>query len=553
MRYSRVFRILAPAVILPLLFMAIQSAPALAVNKIELDPSSGEIGKHLYIEGDNFQPTQQTWCSRCITIVSEVSIYFSSDEANEGDKIGDEVTTYECLKPNVYVDKNGYFKTKVWVPHELTSGLSDEDVRSGNYWIYVTYTGSNEIEAVTSFTVIASEIGLSPAESTVGTEVEISGANFDNGEDIIVLYDDDVYTESIGQTDSHGDFDYSIIIPHSIAGDHTIAAEDESGNRAEATFTVEPEVTFSSTSGAIAAEITVSGTGFGENVDIIITFDGDDVDIVSGDDNTNDSGSFEAIFEVPDLESGAYIVEVEDDDNTVEVEFIITTNLTASPIYTQASPGHVSAQVTISGVGFAAGVPITITYTSDPVVFNTTSLSDGSFSYILTIPPSQAGPHIITATDGTTYMDVTFYIESTPPVTPQPQLPLMDDKLEDWKFEWGVITDLSPPVTYDLQIATDASFTDILLEKTGLATSEYTLTGEEELESTSAEEPYYWRVRAKDAASNTSNWSGAGTFYVSSSFFELKGWKLYTLIGIGVVVIFILGFWIGRRTILEYY
>ena len=129
----------------------------------------------------------------------------------------------------------------------------------------------------------------------------------------------------------------------------------------------------------------------------------------------------------------------------------------------------------------------------------------------------------------------------------------MDGKLEDWKFDWGDVTDLSAPVTYDLQIATDDQFTDILREKTGLATSEYTLTEEEELESTSEEEPYYWRVRAVDAASNAGGWTGAAAFQVGSSFFELTGWKLYTLIGIGAVVIFFLGFWIGRRTIPEYY
>jgi hypothetical protein len=59
-------------------------------------------------------------------------------------------------------------------------------------------------------------------------------------------------------------------------------------------------------------------------------------------------------------------------------------------------------------------------------------------------------------------------------------------------------------------------------------------------------------VRAVDAASNASDWSDAGTFSVGSSF-QMKGWLLYALIGIGAIGVFFLGFWLGRRTIPEDY
>ena len=116
-------------------------------------------------------------------------------------------------------------------------------------------------------------------------------------------------------------------------------------------------------------------------------------------------------------------------------------------------------------------------------------------------------------------------------------------------FDWDDVTDDSLPVTYDLQIATDAEFTNILLDKTGLTTSEYTLTEEEALESTSEEAPYYWRIRSVDAAFNTSGWTGAGTFTVGFAFgFELTGWVLYLLIAVGALVLFFIGLWVGRRT-----
>jgi len=86
-----------------------------------------------------------------------------------------------------------------------------------------------------------------------------------------------------------------------------------------------------------------------------------------------------------------------------------------------------------------------------------------------------------------------------------------------------------------------------VLEKKGLTESEYTLSETEELESTKNEAPYYWRVYATDGASNIGNPTGAGTFYVGFSF-EFSGWLLYTVIGIGGVLLFLIGLLVGRRT-----
>jgi hypothetical protein len=251
---------------------------------------------------------------------------------------------------------------------------------------------------------------------------------------------------------------------------------------------------------------------------------------------------------------GTYEVKARDrSNNEASTAFTITTNLAISPATTADSPGHVGESVTVSGAGFKPSWQITVTYASTPVVFTTTSLEDGSFSYTFEVPPSGAGAHTITATDGSNTMQVVFFMESTPPAIPLPLLPNLDEKAEpETYFDWESVTDDSEPVTYDLQVAADADFTNILVEKTELATSEYTLTEGEKLESTSEEEPYYWRVRAVDAASNASDWSDAGTFSVGSSF-QMKGWLLYALIGIGAIGVFFLGFWLGRRTIPEDY
>ena len=112
-------------------------------------------------------------------------------------------------------------------------------------------------------------------------------------------------------------------------------------------------------------------------------------------------------------------------------------------------------------------------------------------------------------------------------------------------FDWENVTDPSG-VTYDLQIAIDGEFTTsaMVLEKTGLTDSEYTLTKEEALESRSEEEPYHWRVRATDGASNASAWTGTGEFSVG---FAWPDWIIHLWWGLGVLGIGFLGYYLGKR------
>ena len=108
-------------------------------------------------------------------------------------------------------------------------------------------------------------------------------------------------------------------------------------------------------------------------------------------------------------------------------------------------------------------------------------------------------------------------------------------------------------MSYTLQIATEDDFAEdsIVLEKTGLDESEYTTTEAESLALGSREAAYYWRVRALDAAETEGEWTGAGQFYASKPF-SFPTWALYTLIGIGGLVLFAGGYLMGRRTVYYY-
>jgi hypothetical protein len=61
------------------------------------------------------------------------------------------------------------------------------------------------------------------------------------------------------------------------------------------------------------------------------------------------------------------------------------------------------------------------------------------------------------------------------------------------------------------------------------------------------EAPFFWRIRAIDGASNEGKWTGPGTFYVAEAL-ALPDWLMYALAGLGGLLLFIVGYLLGRRT-----
>ena len=344
-----------------------------------------------------------------------------------------------------------------------------------------------------------------------------------------------------GETDSDGDFTSTIIIPESTAGKHTITVTDKTGSKAEAGFTMKEEITATPTKGVAGDTVTVNGTGFGKKVNVTIKFDGDELATAT----TNNDGSFQVTFTLPMEGAGTYFIEAEDEEKNVGKVALTA----AAGIKLSQTSGNVGTEVTISGTGFRPNANITISYAPDfATVARITADANGGFSATFKVPKSNAGQHTITATDFTNMVKAMFTMESTPPLVPTPLLPLDGDKAKSpVHFDWGDVPDPSG-VTYTLQIATDDKFNagSMVLAKTGLTKSEYSLTKEERLKSTEKEAPYFWRIQAVDGAGNESGWSTPGPFYVDSTF-ELTGWILI-LVGIGGLLGLAIAYLLIRRT-----
>ncbi len=555
MKKTKLFHIMVLATVLALLAVAVPAAPALAAA-VTLSPTSAEIGDIITVTGSGYTPTS----AGGTPYANYVRVYLSPQSVNTGTAItslstyGSMVQTYAG---EVGTLTEGNISTTFVVPAQLTTGTVDEDVHGGTYYVYTTQTtnavGFPETTIVTkdTLTIIAEAITIDPDEGPVGTEVEITGEDFATNSNITVEYDGDEIDIDSGDTKTGtgsdaGEFTSYIIIPESVAGEHTITVSDSASpaNTASAVFTVEPEIEISSTSGVVGDAVTVSGTGFGDEVEVTIKFGG--TEIQTGD--TDDLGSFDITFVVPAKGAGTYTVEARDEDNNRKsTSFTIGARMTVNP-----GTGNVGfTPVVISGTGFPANTPVTITYANQPTATVVTTATDanGSFAYsTFTVPVSQHGPHTITVVGGTTTLTTTFTVESAPPPVPTPLLPETDAKpKQPIAFDWGDVTDPSSPVTYDFQIGSDAQFTALVLEKTGLTTSQYTMIEAEKLQSTSKDAPYYWRVRATDAASNTSNWSTPQPFTVGFTF-EFSGWVMYTILGLGGLLLLLVGYLLGRKS-----
>ena len=127
-----------------------------------------------------------------------------------------------------------------------------------------------------------------------------------------------------------------------------------------------------------------------------------------------------------------------------------------------------------------------------------------------------------------------------------PQLPeVAGTTQEEARFDWSDVTDPSG-VSYTLQVASDANFNAVILEKAGLSLSECTLTATEKL-APSGHRANYWRVKAVDGAANEGEWSSVGLFYVGFSRTTMAGGIWYVFYGLGALVLAGLVFWFYRR------
>ena len=470
-KYGKMLRLLA--VIVPLFTVFALSQPALAAPLITVSPQSGAVGTEVTVTGTNFGSY----------VGDNIYIFFDNVEV-AGSPLtpqGDSYTFAFNIPDNS-------------TPGRHTIRVRDED-------------GSTLGEPV-FFTVSETTIRLDKTIGAVGTVVTIEGDGFYSSQPVTFYYYNRTQvklgTEVASPT---GDFSYHFTIPEGVAGKHRITAENDKGDSLEVKFEVFAAITLNKTSGETGDKLTISGTGFSYKSQIGIYFKSEEVAYA----NSNQYGSFEVDFNIPDMKAGTYEVKAIDEASNIDqAKFTITAGASLSK-----SMGAIGSELTVSGSGFQVNGIVSIRY-ANLLVATVTADNTGEFAGTFHVPLGLIGKRTVTVTDGTITRELTFTVESTPPPVPTPLLPAAASETQPWAyFDWEDVNDPSKPVIFKLQIATDQNFASPVLEKQGITISEYTLSEEEKLATVTRENPYYWRIKAIDSASNESEWSTPWPFYVA--------------------------------------
>ncbi|MHB8104229.1 MAG: autotransporter outer membrane beta-barrel domain-containing protein [Dehalococcoidales bacterium] len=497
-----------------------------------LSPASGPPGTQVTLTGSNLPPS--------------VALVFKFD------------TTTLTPTGDTTTRTNGLFLSSITIPAGVSAGAHTIYVTAGTGITAVTLSATFTVSATATATIES----VTPSSGAPGTVVTLTGSNFPVSTTLSFSFDTTAVAVTSGDTATRtsGIFITAITIPlTATAGAHSITAIAGAGT-ATGTFTVTGGATatiaLSPVTGAAGTSVTISGTNFAASTALVFTFDTTPLTPTSGSTQTGTTGIFASIITIPSTATaGAHTITATAGTSADSDTFTVTGTST-TPLTLDHTSGAIGTTITIAGSGFTASHAFTVSYNNnDGTSSNTTGTtqSNGFFFASFQVPSSAHGVHTITATDGTHIAAADFTVEATAPAVPQPNRPYMNEAVAPpATFDWADVTDDSAPVTYNLQIALDATFTtdNILINKTGITQSGYTLTESDQAKLTVGV-TYYWREKAVDAALNESAWTGANSFSLSQPF-SFTGWPLYTTLGIAAFLLFLIGIWLGRRTAYNY-
>jgi hypothetical protein len=493
-------------VLLPLILLVFP-IPVHAATGITLAPTSGTVGTSVVISGEGFVGHLATICWDGQVIAQDVPI-----------------------------TETGELSYSLDIP-SACRGEHTIEVTDDSHWTSST--------ASSAFTVLP-KIGAFPGIARPYTTVTIKGEGFAAFEkDIRITWDGNAVTSTTIAVDSLGKWSSNFNTPGGPKGEHLIGAFGSvtgSAEVAEVPFIISRWAKAEPLSGPVGTAITIVGFGFRIGEDgITINYDGE---IVKCNIVAETDGSFSRTLEIPASVQGHHTIVVYGSSFT-PIGTVPSIDFEVIPqIELQPASGNKGTEVTVKGTGFAKDEAIAISFDEMTLDTEVVANDTGSFSAIVEAPQSEGTEHTITAigSDGNS-AEATFITEKTPPAAPKLLSPEQEAKLEIFRsvgdvmvgtakyliglvghlggprydtlgsplatFHWSEAAD-SDDVSYVFQIAATDDFASPVLEKEGLASSEYTLPQENVL----APGSYSWRVKAIDDVDNESTWSELREFEV---------------------------------------
>ncbi|HKW04626.1 MAG TPA: hypothetical protein VJN71_04940 [Nitrososphaerales archaeon] len=150
---------------------------------------------------------------------------------------------------------------------------------------------------------------LTPTRGIIGTSVTMSGRGYTPNSKVKIS---GLFTNSC-PTNSTGGFSCNVSVPNVGPGAYVVKASSSAGSTS-AKFTVRSRahVIVRPVSGAAGSTVKVTGTHFGLNIKLAVTFNGVTVVTTPTAVTTSSTGTFSLTFAVPNLPPNPYVVSVKD-------------------------------------------------------------------------------------------------------------------------------------------------------------------------------------------------------------------------------------------------
>jgi len=210
-------------------------------------------------------------------------------------------SSYETVEGNITANAKGSWKTNVQIPPS-TRGEHKLDAQSAESKFY---------DVEDAIFKVTPGISIDKSSGIVGESITMMGSRFTaNERNIKILFDGEAVVTDI-KADYQGGWEESFQVPEMPVGTYGVTVEGEqtpTGDISGLLFEIEPGIVLSPDEGYAGMDLTATGHGFAANKNVVVKYDGSQKATAT----TNDQGSFEVSFPVPESHYGERQVTAED-------------------------------------------------------------------------------------------------------------------------------------------------------------------------------------------------------------------------------------------------
>jgi len=220
----------------------------------------------------------------------------------------------ETVEGNITANAKGSWKTSVQIPPS-TRGEHKLDAQGAESKFY---------DVEDAFFKVTPGITIDKSSGIVGESITVTGSRFTaNERGIQILFAGQAVVTDI-KANAQGDWEESFQVPEMPTGTYGVTVEGEqtpTGDISGLSFKIEPGIVLSPDEGYVGMNLTVTGCGFAADKDVHIIYDGSQEATAE----TNNQGSFEVSFPVPESHYGERQVTAEDaEGNKTEQPAVFT-------------------------------------------------------------------------------------------------------------------------------------------------------------------------------------------------------------------------------------